>query len=87
MKDKEKRKLMWKKLAIFLAFEFIFTALTMPLLIFYGPFQNVKKTLVGMSWATLRHQYIAKAFLSQEAIERIIGSDFAINPLEEGEEI
>lgn len=65
--------LLWKRLAIFLAFEFVFSALTMPLLIFYGPFENVKRTMVGTSWATLRHQYIAKTFLSDQAIERFLG--------------
>ncbi|MDD5603553.1 MAG: phosphodiester glycosidase family protein [Eubacteriales bacterium] len=78
---------LWKKVLVFLAFEIVFTSVTMPLMIFYGPFQNVKKTMVGMSWATLNHQYIARAFLSQQAIERIIGNDFAVNPMDENEGI
>lgn len=78
---------LWKKLAIFLVFEFVFTAITMPLFIFYGPFENVKKTIVGMSWNTLRHQYIAKFFLSDEAIQRILGSSFVVDPVEQGEEV
>ncbi len=77
----------WKHLLLFLAFEFVFTAITMPIFIFYGPFQNVKKTMVGMSWATLNHQYIARFFLSQSAIEKIIGNDFAVDPLGTGETI
>jgi exopolysaccharide biosynthesis protein len=40
-----------------------------------------------MSWNTLRHQYIAKFFLSDAAINRIIGSSLAVDPVENGEEI
>lgn len=79
--------LFFKRIAIFLAFELIFACLTAPLIIFYGPFENVKRTVVGMSWNTLRHQYIAKFFLSDTAISRIIGSSMAVDPLEKGEEI
>lgn len=84
---RQKKNSNWKKILIFLAFEFVFTALTMPLLIFYGPFENAKKTLVGTAWNTLRHQYIAKFFLSDEAIQRIIGGGFSIDPTDYGEDI
>lgn len=81
------KKSVWKKLIIFLVFEFIFSAVTMPPLIFYGPFENVKRTIVGASWNTLRHQYIAKIFLSDQAIARILGSSYAVDPTELGEEV
>lgn len=71
----------------FILFEIIFTCLTMPLLIFYGPFEEVKSTIVGASWSTLRHQYIAKLFLSDEAITRIVSGSFAVDPTENGEEL
>ncbi|MCR4434704.1 MAG: phosphodiester glycosidase family protein [Clostridiales bacterium] len=83
----QKKKKTWKKFLIFLVFEIVFTAVTMPLLIFYGPFENVKKTLVGTAWNTLRHQYIAKIFLSDEAIHRILGSSFSADPVASGEEV
>ena len=38
-----------------------------------------------MSWNTLRHQYIAKFFLSDDAINRIISKSFAEDPLDSGE--
>lgn len=76
-----------RKIAIFLAFQIIFAAVTMPLFIFYGPFETVKATIVGMSWNTLRHQYIAKFFLSDKAIYRILGSANAIDPVEQGENL
>lgn len=77
----------WKKLVIFFVFELIFSAVTMPLLVFYGPFDNVKRTIVGMSWNSLRHQYIARFFLSDDAIQRIVGSEFAVDPTAQGEDI
>ena len=78
---------LWKKLLIFLAFEAVFTAVTMPLLVFYGPFENVKRTIVGMSWNSLSHQYIAKFFLSDDAIQRIVGANAVVDPVEQGEEV
>lgn len=81
------KKSVWRKLLIFLIFEFVFSAVTMPLLIFYGPFDNVKRTVVGASWNTLRHQYIAKFFLTDAAIARILGSSYAVDPTERGEEV
>ncbi len=76
-----------KRILVFLIFEIVFTVITMPILIFYGPFETVKRTVVGASWNTLRHQYIAKAFLSDEAIARILGSAYAVDPTANGEKI
>lgn len=72
---------------IFLIFEFFFTCITLPVLIFYGPFDDVRRTIVGASWTTLSHQYIAKFFLSDEAIKRILGSSYAVDPTERGEQL
>ena len=65
----------WKNIAIFLVFEFFFSAVTAPLIIFYGPFDNIKSIVVGSFYTTMRHKYLAEFFLSQDAIERIIGKD------------
>lgn len=70
----------WKKILIFLAFEFAFSVVTMPFLVFYGPFENIKRIIVGASWNSLRHQFIAKVFLSDEAIARILGNGYAVDP-------
>jgi len=78
----------WKKrLFAFLIFQFIFALVTMPLLIFYGPFEEVKGTIVGASWNTLKHQYIVKFFLSDEAIARILRDSYADDPTAKGESI
>ncbi|MCX7842598.1 MAG: phosphodiester glycosidase family protein [Clostridia bacterium] len=64
----------WKKLAVFFAFQLVFSAVTMPLLVFYGPFENIKTALVGTSINTFKAQWIARMFLSDEAINRILGN-------------
>ena len=76
-----------RRLLIFLIFELFFTCVTVPLFIFYGPFEDVKRTIVGASWNTLSHQYIAKFFLSDSAIARIVGSTYAVDPTEQGEQL
>jgi len=85
-KEKNKKSVK-RKILTFLLFELIFTVLTAPFLVFYGPFEEVKRTVVGASWNTLRHQYIARAFLSDEAIARILGGSYAVDPTTAGEEI
>lgn len=74
----------WKTIVLFLVFELIFTGVTAPLLIFYGPFQNVKKTVVGAAMTTLSHQYIAKLFLSDDEINKILGEN-SIDNLEQSD--
>jgi exopolysaccharide biosynthesis protein len=76
-----------RRLLIFFTFEFVFTCITLPFLIFYGPFDEDKRTIVGASWNTLSHQYIAKTFLSDKAIAKILGSAYAVDPTERGEQL
>jgi exopolysaccharide biosynthesis protein len=78
------RKYKWRKILAFLIFELLFSSLTMPILVFYGPFENIKRTVTGASWNTLAHQYIAEAFLSDEAIARILGESYAVDPTDSG---
>ena len=63
----------WKIITAFIVFEAVFTLLTAPLIVYFGPFNNLKSTLVGSIYSTLSHRYMVDSFLSQEAIERIIG--------------
>lgn len=76
-----------KKVITFLVFQLIFAILTMPLFIFYGPFEDVKRTIVGAAWNTLSHQYIARFFLTDAAIQRILGSGYAVDPTDRGEQL
>jgi exopolysaccharide biosynthesis protein len=76
-----------KRFLAFLSFQFIFACITMPFYVFYGPFEEVKRTIVGASWNTLRHQYIAKLFLSDEAIAEIVSGSYAVDPTLQGEQL
>lgn len=75
IKTDKKKKFSWKILIIFLVFEIIFTGVSGTLVLFYGPFENVKKTVVGMAMTTLTHQYIATTFLSRAQIQAILNTD------------
>jgi exopolysaccharide biosynthesis protein len=62
----------WKVWAAFVIFEIFLIGITSPLVIFYGPFENLKRTLVGTAMSTFKHQYIATTFLSRDKIDRIL---------------
>ncbi len=79
---KKKKKSKLKSIIGFLIFEFLFMSLTTPLLVFYGPFNNVKRTAIGMTWNSFTLQKIPKAFLSDSAISRILGDGYAISDLD-----
>lgn len=66
-------------------FCFLFSGLIFPLLVFYGPFRQVRNTAVGVSWNSLRHQYIARLFLPEDRILRIISGSSAVDPTASGE--
>ncbi|MFL0198012.1 phosphodiester glycosidase family protein [Clostridium sp. WILCCON 0269] len=44
------------------------------LLVFYGPFPVVRKMIVGTSMSSYRHQFIARLFLSDSEISKILNS-------------
>lgn len=64
-----------KTFIFYLIFGLIFTGVSAPLIIFHGPFTNVKKTIVDASMTTLKHQWIAKLFLSDAEIQKIRSED------------
>ncbi|WP_315116103.1 phosphodiester glycosidase family protein [uncultured Clostridium sp.] len=74
-KIKKKKKFSFKIFLFFLIFEFVFTGITAPMILFYGPFKNVRKTIVGAAMSTLSHQYIATTFLSDKKIKQILSED------------
>lgn len=64
-----------KKIFKFILLELIFCSLCVPILAFHGPFKNIKNTLVGMSMTTMSHQWIAKLFLSDEEINKVLNEN------------
>lgn len=71
-KNKTNKAGLFKKLALFLILELVFTSVTFPFYAFYGPFKKVRNMLVGLSISTGNHRYIAKAFFNDNDINKII---------------
>ncbi|WP_343771339.1 phosphodiester glycosidase family protein [Clostridium malenominatum] len=74
-KVKKKKRFSFKIFMFFLMFQFVFAGVTAPMILFYGPFKNVRKTIVGAAMSTLSHQYIATTFLSDKKIKEILNED------------
>lgn len=77
--SKKRNKISLKIFILFIVFEFVFTAVTIPFVVFYGPFKNVKRTVVGAAMTTLSHQFIAKTFLSNKQINEILSEDGVVS--------
>ncbi|MBX4264170.1 phosphodiester glycosidase family protein [Clostridium estertheticum] len=65
---------------LFVIFELIFTTITGPFMLYYGPFKKVKTTVVGAAMTTYSLQWLATTFLSKEAIAKIM-SDQTVDTL------
>ncbi|EJE7234389.1 TPA: phosphodiester glycosidase family protein [Clostridium botulinum] len=76
---KKKKKSFIGRLFLFLVYEVIVGGIFSLLIAFYGPFHNVKSTLVGTAMATYKHQYIATTFLSKDEINKILNKDKGIS--------
>ena len=57
---------------LFIVFQLIFTAITGPFMLYYGPFKNVRTTVVGAAMTTLTLQWLATSFLSDDKIQEIL---------------
>ncbi|EET85577.1 conserved hypothetical protein [Clostridium carboxidivorans P7] len=69
------KKLSLKRLICFIIYELIVVIIAAPLLIFYGPFKNVRTKFVGTAMATFTHQYFATTFLSKDKINEILNDN------------
>lgn len=74
---KVKKKFSFKLLIGFIIFELFFTAITAPITLFYGPFETAKKAFVGTAMGSMHYQWLAKTFLSDAQIDKIIGKSEA----------
>jgi exopolysaccharide biosynthesis protein len=80
---KEKKRWNVKVLIAFLIFEFVFSAITAPLIVYYGPFDRLKKIVVGAAMSSFSHQYLATTFLTTGQINKILYSQPASNTPDE----
>ena len=71
-KRKKKKRSSFKMFLIFVIYELVVVVVTTPLLVFYGPFKNVRNQIVATAMATFSHQYIATLFLSKDKINQIL---------------
>lgn len=69
---------MKKKLKIFFSFiifQIIFIPLLSIMLIYYGPFTNIRDMIVTTAMTTMRHQFLATWFLSKAQIDAILAKN------------
>lgn len=86
-KEVKKNRFLWGRLALFLLFQAVLFSITFPLLVFYGPFDNVKAMVVGMSINSSKFQFVARTFLPEEEIGEILKSSYAVDPTARGEKV
>lgn len=80
---KSKKKFSFKMFIAFLVFEVVFTGITGPFMLYYGPFENARNTMVGAAMTTLTHQWIATTFLSEERINEILSQNKIVDIAQE----
>lgn len=74
-KSKIKKRHKFRNIIFYIILILLVTGVTAPLIIFYGPFNNVKKIIVDSAMTTLSHQWIATMFLSDAEIQKIRDED------------
>lgn len=82
MKKKKKKGINKKRLISFLCFALIYGLITSPLLLVYGPFEDIKLLYVASAYGTMNHKYFATMFFSDEALRAMIpglGTDVSQN--------
>src|SRR5665647_432041 len=70
--SKNRKKSTGTLVLLFIIFELTFTAITGPFMVYYGPFKNVKTTVVGAAMTTYSLQWLATSFLSDAKIKQIM---------------
>lgn len=65
-------KKIFKKVILCVLFEIVFIPLLTIILVFYGPFNNIRDMVVTTAMTTMSHQYFATFFLSDEKIQEIL---------------
>lgn len=62
----------FKRVILFILFELVFCSALGIILVFHGPFINIKENFVTSAMSTMKHQYLARLFVSQAEIDRIM---------------
>ncbi|MDY2730252.1 MAG: phosphodiester glycosidase family protein [Clostridium sp.] len=70
-----RKKFSVKLLIGFVLFELVFTTITTPMVLLYGPFEKSKKMFLGTAIGSMHYQWLATTFMSQEKIDEILGTN------------
>ncbi|MCR3759497.1 phosphodiester glycosidase family protein [Clostridium felsineum] len=70
--NNKKKKSIVKTIILFLIFEIVFTGITVVPYSLYGPFTNVRNTIISTLMGTGAHKYMAKWFFSDAKIQQIL---------------
>lgn len=73
------KKKLFRRLIGFIIFQIVFAMITFPILVFYGPFEIVKKSVVGMLVHSTTKGYIAEFFLSDDRIYTLMNENKPID--------
>lgn len=74
-KNHKKKKFSFKLVAAFIAFEIVFTGITAPAILLYGPFEKSKKMFLGTAVGSMNYGWLATTFMKQEEIDKILGTN------------
>lgn len=66
-----------KRIILFIAYQIGFIILTCPIIIFFGPYDNMKKVIVSTILET-RHQYLLTDVFSQDTLDKILGKSQSV---------
>lgn len=70
-----KKRFSLKLVLAFVSYEIIFILVMTCLLAFYGPFANIRKTIVESAMTSFKHKYIVQFFLSNKKINEILSEN------------
>lgn len=71
-----------KSIFAYSIFTIMFTVISAPCILFYGPFENARRTYVGTAMGSMHYKWLATSFLSQDRIDEILGTNEDINNIE-----
>lgn len=72
-----------KIFGLFLLFQIVFVPILAIVLVYYGPFTNIRDMIVTTSMTTMTHQYFATWFLDDETINEILASNRPSDDIED----
>lgn len=73
-----KYKINIKIIALFMIFQIVFIGITSPFIVYYGPYNTLKRMVVGTAMHSYTHQYLATIFLSKDRIQQILNGNASV---------